>query len=58
VRRNVADLMCFSIQYREPATILDRYAELMTINAARRKHANRPVTVNPVQEQLWTEVCL
>jgi 3'-phosphoadenosine 5'-phosphosulfate sulfotransferase (PAPS reductase)/FAD synthetase len=49
VRRAVADIMEFSIEYTEPASILARYAELMA-----RRPPQHQAHVTPVQHELWS----
>lgn len=54
VRRSVADIMHLTIAYSEPEAILDRYAELIAINAARRKGTpSQPTPPRPIQQELW-----
>ena len=50
VRRHVADIMDLPVLYTEPHAILDRYAELMALNALRGK---APSVVSPIQQELW-----
>lgn len=55
VRRSVAEIMHLTVTYSEPEAILDRYAELMAVNAARRKGQKQSsASLNPIQQELWT----
>jgi hypothetical protein len=55
VRRSVADMMRIAIQYTEPDEILGRYAELMALNAERRKGKALPILEYvPFQPELWS----
>ena len=52
VRRSVAEIMELFIHYTEPEAILNRYAELIKLNALRGKA--QPVMNSPIQQELWT----
>jgi hypothetical protein len=55
VRRSVADILRISLLYTEPDEILGRYAELMALNAERRKGKALPVVeCVPFQPELWS----
>ncbi len=54
VRRSMAEIMHLTIEYSEPKTILDRYAELMAMHASRNKGQKRlPASLYPMQQELW-----
>jgi 3'-phosphoadenosine 5'-phosphosulfate sulfotransferase (PAPS reductase)/FAD synthetase len=54
VRRSVADIMGWRIEYADPEAILDRYAELIALRATRRQGSGAcdPTPVR-MQESLW-----
>lgn len=57
IRRGIANIMEFSIQYTDPDSILDRYAELIAINSARQGRPGTPAQVSPViQQSLWSGI--
>ena len=51
VRRSVAEIMELFIHYTEPEAILNRYAELIKLNALRGKA--QPIMSRPLQQELW-----
>jgi 3'-phosphoadenosine 5'-phosphosulfate sulfotransferase (PAPS reductase)/FAD synthetase len=53
VRRSIADIMQFSLNYIDPDAILERYAELLARNAARPGKTATSAVVAPVQMDLW-----
>jgi 3'-phosphoadenosine 5'-phosphosulfate sulfotransferase (PAPS reductase)/FAD synthetase len=53
VRRSVADIMQLSIQYREADAILERYAELLAITAAKGHRNSDHLETEPVQQQFF-----
>lgn len=55
IRRSIADIMQFSIQYAEADTILERYAELITINASKDRGIIDSTPLMPIQQHLWSD---
>jgi 3'-phosphoadenosine 5'-phosphosulfate sulfotransferase (PAPS reductase)/FAD synthetase len=53
VRGSVAEIMQFSIQYTGTDAILERYAELMALNAIRKRRVLTPLEISPIQQNLW-----
>jgi hypothetical protein len=53
VRRSIADIMQFSIQYREADAILERYAELLASVAAKGQRSSGHLEIEPVQQQFF-----
>lgn len=54
VRQQVAEIMQFPINYREPEAIRQRYGELLARKASRGQGVQERARV-PVQEGLWTD---